>query len=115
MRSSHRSRQRVSTCTLRSLEEQAELYTHGRAAPNAHLPVLTNAKPGQSAHNWGYALDIVPMIAGKPIWDGKHPAWAQIGALGQAAGLEWYGAAGAAFYEEPHFQLPNWRDRIGGV
>jgi peptidoglycan LD-endopeptidase CwlK len=96
----------IVTCTLRSNDEQAALYAQGRTTPGH---IVTDAPPGESAHNWGLAIDIVPMVNGKPDWNGGDPVWKQIGALGQAAGLEWAGEPGFPFPEEPHFQLPDWR------
>ena len=99
------------TCTLRSLEEQATLYAKGRTTPG---PIVTNAKPGSSAHNYGLALDVVPMVGGKPDWNfdprNVSPIWAKVGEIGQAAGLEWFGAPGSPFLEAAHFQLHNWRE-----
>lgn len=64
------------TCTLRSHEEQAELYKIGRTKKGADVTAsrpmgrrVTNAKPGQSAHQYGLALDFVPMVGGKPMWN----------------------------------------------
>jgi peptidoglycan L-alanyl-D-glutamate endopeptidase CwlK len=100
-------------CTLRSLEEQATLYAQGRTAPGAKV---TNAKPGTSAHNYGLALDVVPLVNGKPDWNfdprNVSPIWAKVGELGQAAGLEWFGTPGSPFPEGCHFQLHNWRELI---
>lgn len=42
--------------TLRTFEEQAKLYAQGRSAKG---PVVTNAGPGKSNHNYGLAIDIV--------------------------------------------------------
>lgn len=98
------------TCTSRTLEEQAALYAQGRTTPG---PKVTNAPPGTSAHNYGLAVDVVPMVNGKPDWQGADSCWQQMGALGQAAGLEWFGAPGSPYKEEPHFQLPNWRTVAG--
>jgi peptidoglycan LD-endopeptidase CwlK len=100
----------IVTCTSRTNEEQAALYAQGRTAPGKKV---TDAPPGQSAHNYGLAIDIVPVVFGKPDWNGADPVWKQAGALGQAAGLEWAGAPGFPFPEEPHFQLPNWRTVAG--
>jgi peptidoglycan L-alanyl-D-glutamate endopeptidase CwlK len=96
------------TCTRRTPQEQAALYASGRTVAG---PVLTNAKPGESAHNYGLALDVVPIVNGKPDWNGTHPVWERLGQLGEAAGLEWAGRW-VTFQEKPHFQLPNWRDHI---
>lgn len=94
------------TCTYRSYDEQTSLYAQGRTTPG---PIVTYAKAGQSAHNYGLAIDVVPVINGKPDWNGGDPVWQQIGGMGQAQGLEWYGAPGSLFKELPHFQHPNWK------
>ena len=99
------------TCTERSEADQALLYAQGRTAPGR---VVTDAKPGYSAHNYGLGLDVVPIINGKPDWDGNHPIWNRMGELAQAQGLVWLGAPGSPFPEKPHFQHPDWR-RVAGV
>ena len=97
------------TCTLRTEAEQAALYAQGRTTPGA---IVTNAKPGTSAHNYGLALDVVPIVNGKPDWSGTGPVWDQVANLGQARGLEWAGAPGFPFHEQAHFQVPNWRTLV---
>jgi peptidoglycan LD-endopeptidase CwlK len=93
------------TCTFRTLNEQATLYAQGRTTPG---PIVTHARPGQSAHNYGLAIDVVPVYLGKLIWDGNDPIWQKVGNCGLEHGLEWYGMPAAPFRELPHFQLPNW-------
>lgn len=96
------------TCTLRSPAEQAALYAQGRTAPG---PVVTNAKPGFSFHNFGLALDVVPdRLLALPDW-GDMPAqraatelvWQRLGAIGRALGLRW-GGDFAALPDRPHFE-----------
>ena len=94
------------TCTLRTMAEQAALYAQGRTAPGA---VVTRAKPGQSAHQYGLALDFVPMVNGKPDWNGQHPIWHEIGDLALAHGMEWLGTPGSPFVEFAHLQAPKWK------
>lgn len=98
-------------CTLRSNEEQNDLYAIGRTNPGK---IVTNARAGESAHNpdefgRASAYDCCPMIAGKPIWDGKHPAWQIVIKRGEEAGLlasaRWTGK----LKEQAHFQDPSWR------
>jgi peptidoglycan L-alanyl-D-glutamate endopeptidase CwlK len=93
------------TCTLRSLDEQEQLYERGRTAPGR---IVTMAKPGQSAHNFGLAIDIVPIVDGKPQWM-MSTTWETLGEMGEQAGMQWYGAPGSQFYELAHFQHPNWK------
>ena len=47
---------------LRSFAEQAELYAQGRTKPGRKV---TNARAGQSIHNYGFAVDICMIIDGK--------------------------------------------------
>lgn len=98
------------TCTFRSNDEQNQLYAQGRNGKPG--PRVTNAKGGQSAHNFtiqgrpaARAFDIVPLVAGKPVWDASHPAWKEAGRIGMELGLNWYGKPGAKFREMPHFEL----------
>ena len=91
------------TCTYRDYEAQDALYAQGRAKKGARV---TNARGGQSFHNFRCALDVVPLRSGKPVWgttgaDGK--LWQRIGAIGKACGLEWAGDW-KTFKEYPHFQ-----------
>jgi peptidoglycan L-alanyl-D-glutamate endopeptidase CwlK len=92
------------TCTLRTGADQAALYAQGRTAPGR---IVTWAKPGESLHEKGQALDVVPMRGGRCVWGttGADLAlWLQIGAMGEAAGLEWGGRWPAAKRDYPHFQ-----------
>ena len=88
------------TSTYRDAESQNALYAQGRTAPGK---IVTNAKAGDSWHNWRCAVDVVPLVNGKPDWDGSHPIWAEIGRLGKEAGLEWAGEW-HSFKELAHFQ-----------
>ena len=92
------------TSTYRDFESQNALYAQGRTKPGAKV---TNAKAGQSFHNWRVAFDVVPLRAGKPVWntggaDGQ--LWQTIGKLGVDLGLEWAGNW-KTFKEFPHFQF----------
>lgn len=91
------------TSTLRDFEAQDALYAQGRTTPGK---VVTNAKAGQSWHNWGLAFDVVPLRNGKPVWgttgvDGA--LWAKVGEIGESVGLEWAGRW-KRFREMAHFQ-----------
>ncbi len=88
------------TSTYRDNESQNALYAQGRTAPGK---IVTNAKAGQSWHNFRCAVDVVPLVNGKPVWDGDDPIWAKVGALGKQAGLEWAGDW-KKFKEMAHFQ-----------
>ena len=130
-------------CTYRSDHEQACLYRQSRSLPvikhkadqlrfNFGRPDLaqllmdvgpqygrhvTNAGPGQSLHGYRCALDGVPLVGGKPVWDDDTPEeraiWARYGELVELAGLEWSGRW-TQFKETPHAQEPgmDWRELI---
>jgi peptidoglycan LD-endopeptidase CwlK len=92
------------TCTYRTADEQQALYNQGRTKPG---PIVTNAKPGQSMHQYRLAYDVVPLRNGKPVWDttGEDGVlWQKVGAAGKAQGLEW-GEDWVGFKEMPHFQF----------
>ncbi len=91
------------TMAYRSLAEQANLYAKGRTAPGR---IVTNAKPGSSAHNYGLAADFC-FTAGKP-YDGHNAEWQQFGKLAEQAGLEWAGSW-QKFVELCHVQMPGWK------
>ena len=88
------------TSTYRDHESQGALYEQGRTRPGK---VVTNAKSGESWHNYRCAIDVVPLVNGKPNWDGSDPIWEVIGELGEQAGLEWAGRW-RTFKELAHFQ-----------
>jgi peptidoglycan L-alanyl-D-glutamate endopeptidase CwlK len=88
------------TSTYRDIESQNALYAQGRTAPGS---IVTNAKGGDSFHNYKCAVDVVPLINGKPDWVGSHPIWTRLGELGKEAGLEWAGEW-KTFKELAHFQ-----------
>jgi peptidoglycan L-alanyl-D-glutamate endopeptidase CwlK len=101
------------TCTKRTLEEQAALYAQGRTTAGS---IVTNAKPGTSAHNYGLAIDVVPIVNGKPDWsfNALHPSavWMTTGYLGRLAGLQWFGTPDSPYIEGCHFQMPDWKHYI---
>jgi peptidoglycan L-alanyl-D-glutamate endopeptidase CwlK len=94
----------IITSTLRDNESQTALYNQGRYGNPGRI--VTNARAGQSWHNWGLAYDVVPLRAGKPVWGTTGEdleLWERVGELGKACGLEWAGDW-ANFKEYPHFQ-----------
>lgn len=87
------------TSGLRTWEEQAKLYAQGRSAPGKKV---TNAKAGQSLHNYGLALDVVEIKDGKGLWE--NPDWGRIGDLGKSLGFAW-GGDWTSFKDRPHFEM----------
>lgn len=65
---------------------------------------VTNARGGESWHNYGLAIDVVPLIGGKAAWDRKD-IYEEIGTIGESLGFEWGGRW--KFVDRPHFQFPR--------
>ena len=86
-------------CTYRSVKEQDELYAIGHTLPGKKV---TNAKGGESWHNYHAAFDFVPMLNGKPQW-GDTRLYERCGAIAEACGLEWAGRW-VKFKETAHCQ-----------
>lgn len=99
--------------TLRTNQEQDALYAQGRTKPGK---IVTNAKGGQSYHNYGLALDIVLLkdtdgngTFDKASWetnvdfDGDGVAdWIEVVKIFKLYGWEWGGDW--RFQDKPHFQ-----------
>jgi peptidoglycan L-alanyl-D-glutamate endopeptidase CwlK len=92
--------------TLRTFGEQDALYAQGRTKPGAKV---TNAKGGQSYHNYGLAIDIVLLIGNSASWDTKSDFdgdgksdWQEVVAIFKRHGWEWGGDW--KFLDMPHFQ-----------
>jgi|SRR5579864_1562163 len=83
---------------IRTWPEQDALWAIGHTEPGK--PV-TNAKGGESWHNYGCAVDVAPFINDQqPDWDESHPAWARIVEIGESLGLR----SGISWKDEPHFE-----------
>ena len=87
------------TSTYRDNESQNALYAQGRTKAGR---IVTNAKAGQSFHNYRLAFDVVPIVNGKPQWN-DFRTFQKIGAIGKSIGLEWAGDW-RTFKELAHFQ-----------
>ena len=86
---------------LRDCERQNELYEQGRSTSGN---IVTNAKCGQSWHNFGLAIDVVQIKNGQALW--KNDNWQMIGDIGKKMGFEW-GGDWKNFKDLPHFQYTN--------
>lgn len=85
----------------RTYAEQAELFAIGRRGDGRGT--VTNARPGQSLHNFGIAIDVGIFEGGKYL--GDSPLYAKAGAIGrEIPGLEW-GGDWHSFKDLPHYQL----------
>lgn len=88
---------------LRTIAEQNALFAQGRTRPGQ---IVTRARGGQSNHNYGLAVDVVPFTNGKPNWNAPNSVWMAIGQEGGKLGLEW-GGNWKKFIDKPHLQLPG--------
>jgi len=99
--------------TLRTFAEQDALYAQGRTKKGAKV---TNARGGQSYHNYGLAIDIVLLVDvdkngtfetaswdTKSDFDGDNKSdWQEVVAIFKRYGYEWGGDW--KFTDAPHFQ-----------
>ena len=75
------------TSTYRDAESQNALYAQGRTTEGKKV---TNAKAGQSFHNWKVAFDFCPIVNGKPNWS-DVALYTKCGEIAEGVGLEWAG------------------------
>ena len=98
---------------LRTFEEQDALYRK--------RPKVTNAKGGQSIHNYGLAFDFCLVNGKKTIWDvasdfdgDKHPDWMEVVEVFKKNGYQW-GGDFRSFKDRPHFEKTfgyTWRQLL---
>lgn len=96
--------------TLRSFEESDALYQKGRTRPG---PIVTNAKAGQSYHNYGLALDFCLQINGKLSWT-VDKNWMKVVDCFKKRGFDW-GGDWRTFKDQPHLEKRmgyNWRQLL---
>ena len=95
------------TLAYRSYEEQDALYAKGRDGKGKVIDaskVVTNAKGGQSYHNFGLAFDLTVYDKnGKKDWSKDSDAWKKVIAEGKRQGFD-AGAEWIDFPDLPHFE-----------
>lgn len=90
----------------RSYKRSDELFAQGRTAPG---PIVTRARAGESAHNFGIAGDLV--LDGYMDRAGLQPdyrpaSYDLLGELCPKHGLVW-GGSWQGFKDRPHVQMPD--------
>lgn len=98
--------------TIRSFDESDALYAQGRTKPGS---IVTQAKAGQSYHNYGLALDFHLQINGKDIWDENNPNWIKVVNIFKKHGFTWGGNFSGKFKDYPHLEKTlgyNWRELL---
>ncbi|MFA1821846.1 M15 family metallopeptidase [Virgibacillus oceani] len=114
------------TDTVRTLEEQEALFAQGRTDDGN---IVTYAKPGESYHNYGLAIDYaLEDRDGNIIWDIDYDGnengerdWFEVADIAKELGFEW-GGDWDRFQDYPHLQMTfglsvdklqrGWRPRV---
>lgn len=94
----------------RTFAESDALYAQGRTAPGE---IVTNAKAGQSYHNYALAWDFHMITNGKDDWQ-VGPLWMNVVAIMKKYGFAW-GGDFLTIKDMPHFEMRfgyNWRDLL---
>ncbi|MFW0737580.1 M15 family metallopeptidase [Flavobacterium sp. T12S277] len=99
---------------LRTFAEQDDLYASGRTKPGKKV---TNAKGGQSIHNYGFAVDICLIIDGKTAswdtakdWDNDQISdWQECVKIFAKYNWNW-GGDWKTFKDLPHFDKKGFSD-----
>jgi hypothetical protein len=92
---------------LRTIQEQDALYAQGRSKPGI---IVTNAKGGESKHNFGKAIDVYMVNCDGTI-DLNNRVPDKVAKIGKEEGLEWGGdwtkknKKGKVFKDYPHFEI----------
>lgn len=121
----------VITSTLRTVDEQIAYFAQGRApqdivnllrkkagmlgidaVENTHTITKCDGLTKLSNHQGGRALDVAPMVAGRPTWNYTKYAneYKAIGAIGKSVGLRWGGdfppldEVTGMGWDPPHFE-----------
>jgi peptidoglycan LD-endopeptidase CwlK len=85
----------------RSYAEQDALYAQGRTKPGK---IVTNAKGGQSNHNFGIAVDFcLTNKEGTAAYWTVNKDWKRVAAIAKSKGFEW-GGDWTSFKDNPHLE-----------
>lgn len=80
--------------TYRTHAKQNEYRSMGRR--------YTNSTGGRSKHQYGLAVDVVPLVKGVAVWDNVL-LWKRIGVIGEKLGMRW-GGRWRKPYDPGHFE-----------
>ena len=97
---------------FRSWDESDRLFAQGRTTPGQ---IVSNARGGESYHNWGLAFDAAPFENG--VISSDTEKFKKMGRLGEQVGLEW-GGTFKDLVDYPHFQQTfglSTEDLLNGV
>ncbi|MEH7095309.1 M15 family metallopeptidase [Neobacillus vireti] len=99
----------VVTDGFRSAADQDQLYKQGRTTGGN---IVTNAKGGESYHNFGLAIDFaLETPSGDVIWDREYDRnengvadWTEVVQMAKALGFDW-GGDWKGFKDYPHLEM----------
>jgi peptidoglycan L-alanyl-D-glutamate endopeptidase CwlK len=96
------------TATYRSKEEQDVLYAQGRTTKGQKV---TNAKGGQSAHNFkpSMAIDVAFDVNGKTDWSDK---WFILFAPYMKNPNITWGGNFKSIPDKPHYEVTGWKELV---
>ena len=80
--------------SYRTAAKQAEYFAMGKE--------YTNTPGGKSRHQYGLAVDVVPIVDSVAVWNNAR-LWRKIGAAGERLGLRW-GGRWRVVYDPGHFE-----------
>lgn len=89
----------IVTQGFRSIAQQNALYAQGRTRPGK---IVTNARGGQSNHNFGKAVDLAFVVDGEIVW--TESLYLKLGRFADAVGLKW-GGNWKKFKDKPHVEI----------
>jgi len=87
------------TQSLRTFSEQDKLFAQGRSAPGQKV---TNARGGESLHNYGLAFDYVLIINGEVSWN-VDSNWTKVAETFKKQGFSW-GGEWKSIKDYPHLE-----------
>lgn len=89
---------------LRTWAQQQKIFDQGRSVESKARgeKIVTNARPGDSFHNYGLAIDVVPIEQGKANFNTTK--WAEIARIGKSLGFFW-GGDFKNLVDKPHFEM----------
>jgi len=99
----------VITDSFRSAKDQNLLYAQGRTTEGN---IVTNAKGGESYHNFGLAIDFaLETPSGNVVWDREYDRngngkadWAEVVQMAKVLGFKW-GGDWKGFKDYPHLEM----------
>lgn len=100
----------VVTAARRTMAEQRAIYAQGRTKPGK---VVSNAPAGYSAHNYGLAVDLAPLIdmtKSTIDWNADRTIWKQMADLAVEMGLV-SGFYFRTIFDAPHVEDPEWKNQ----